>query len=203
MTTDTARGRIEGVGDTRTARFERVIAHPPDAVWEALTSSPSLDRWFMTASLEPRVGGEASFDAGEGSTTGTVTAWDPPERSPTRGRSRRAATRTSPGRSSRGTAAPGRGSCSSTRRFRRTGRRATAAAGTRTSIASRRTSAETSRRTGQSGWRSYSRSTPVRTNRPETAGGARAGPCPPGRGAPSSPAPARRDRGARRREAHG
>ena len=39
MTTDTARGRIEGVGDTRTARFERVIAHSPDAVWEALTSS--------------------------------------------------------------------------------------------------------------------------------------------------------------------
>ena len=78
MTTDTARGRIEGAGDTRTARFERVIAHSPDAVWEALTSSRSLDRWFMTASLEPRVGGEASFDAGEGSTTGTVTAWDPP-----------------------------------------------------------------------------------------------------------------------------
>ena len=39
MTTDTARGRIEGIGDTRTARFERVIAHSPDAVWEALTSS--------------------------------------------------------------------------------------------------------------------------------------------------------------------
>ena len=58
--------------------FERVIGHSPDVVWEALTSSRSLDRWFMTASLEPRVGGVASFDAGEGSTTGTVTAWDPP-----------------------------------------------------------------------------------------------------------------------------
>ena len=76
--TETARGWIEGVGDTRTARFGRLIAHPPDAVWEALTSSSSLDRWFMTASLEPRVGGEATFDTGDGPTAGAVTAWDPP-----------------------------------------------------------------------------------------------------------------------------
>ena len=78
MTTETARGRIEGVGETRTARFERVLGHPPEAVWEALTSSQALDRWFMATALEPRVGGAASFDAGEGPTQGTVTAWDPP-----------------------------------------------------------------------------------------------------------------------------
>ena len=203
MTTDAARGRIEGIGTTRTARFERVIAHSPDAVWEALTSSRSLDRWFMTASLEPRVGGEASFDAGEGSTTGTVTAWILLERSRTAGPSRRAATRMSPGRSSRVTGAPRRGSSSSTRRFRPTGPQATAAAGTRTSTASRRTSPETSRPTGPRGWPSSARSTPTRTNRPETAGGARAGPCPRGRGAPFSPAPARRDRVARPRGARG
>ena len=79
MTTDTMRGRIEGVGETRTARFERVLGHPPDAVWEALTSSAALERWFMATTLEPRVGGAATFDAGDGPTAGTVTAWDPPQ----------------------------------------------------------------------------------------------------------------------------
>jgi uncharacterized protein YndB with AHSA1/START domain len=78
MTTDSARGLIEGTGDTRTARFERIVAHTPEAVWEALTSPDALDRWFMTAALEPRVGGTASFDTGEARAKGTVSAWDPP-----------------------------------------------------------------------------------------------------------------------------
>ena len=78
MTTETTRGRIDGTGATRTARFERLLAHPPDAVWHALTSSDALHRWFMATTLEPRAGGAATFDAGEGPTAGTVTAWDPP-----------------------------------------------------------------------------------------------------------------------------
>lgn len=71
-------GRIDGTGGTRTARFERVLRHPPERVWEALTSSEALDRWFMAASVEPRRGGTANFDTGDGSGTGTVTTWDPP-----------------------------------------------------------------------------------------------------------------------------
>jgi uncharacterized protein YndB with AHSA1/START domain len=71
-------GTIDGAGDTRTARFERTLRHPPTDVWEALTSPESLHRWFMTAALEPRAGGTATFDPGDGPTTGAVTTWDPP-----------------------------------------------------------------------------------------------------------------------------
>jgi uncharacterized protein YndB with AHSA1/START domain len=71
-------GTISGTGKTRTARFERRLAHPPADVWEALTSSDALGRWLATASIEPRVGGEARFDFGEGPVAGAVTVWDPP-----------------------------------------------------------------------------------------------------------------------------
>ena len=71
-------GRIDGTGATRTARFERVLRHPPERVWEALTSSEALGRWFMAASIEPRRGGVANFDTGDGSGTAIVTTWDPP-----------------------------------------------------------------------------------------------------------------------------
>jgi uncharacterized protein YndB with AHSA1/START domain len=74
----TERGTIRREGELCTARFERVLAHPPDAVWDALTSSETLGRWMMAASIEPRVGGEASFDVGEGVVTGSVTTWEPP-----------------------------------------------------------------------------------------------------------------------------
>ena len=72
------RGTIRRDGGLCTARFERVLAHPPDAVWEALTSSTALSRWMMAASIEPRVGGQASFDVGEGVVSGSVTIWEPP-----------------------------------------------------------------------------------------------------------------------------
>jgi uncharacterized protein YndB with AHSA1/START domain len=78
MTVAGPHGTIAGVGNTRTARFERVLPHPADAVWEALTSREALARWFMPSELEPHVGGTAWFDTGDGVASGTVTAWDPP-----------------------------------------------------------------------------------------------------------------------------
>jgi uncharacterized protein YndB with AHSA1/START domain len=78
MTAHAPIGTVDGVGDTRTAHFERVLRHPPEVVWDALTTTASLDRWFMRATIEPRVGGVASFDPGEGPATGTVTVWSPP-----------------------------------------------------------------------------------------------------------------------------
>jgi uncharacterized protein YndB with AHSA1/START domain len=71
-------GTISGDGKTRTARFERVLAHPPADVWEALTSSDALGRWLTRASIEPRLGGEARFDFGDGPVTAVVTVWEPP-----------------------------------------------------------------------------------------------------------------------------
>ena len=78
MTAHAPIGTVEGVGDTSTARFERVLPHPPAVVWDALTTTASLDRWFMRATIEPRVGGVATFDTGDGPVSGPVTAWDPP-----------------------------------------------------------------------------------------------------------------------------
>ncbi len=69
---------IDRSGDTYAVRLERVIAHPPEAVWEALTSSAALERWLTTAGLEPRAGGEAWFDFGDGPARSVVTVWDPP-----------------------------------------------------------------------------------------------------------------------------
>lgn len=73
-----ARGTILTEGEVCTARFERMLAHAPAAVWEALTSSEALERWMLPAAIEPRVGGEASFDVGDGPVSGRVTIWEPP-----------------------------------------------------------------------------------------------------------------------------
>ena len=78
MTVPGPRGSIDGLGDTRTARFERVLRHAPELVWDALTSSDALSHWFMAAAIEPRVGGTASFHTGDEVGLGTVTTWDPP-----------------------------------------------------------------------------------------------------------------------------
>ena len=56
MTTARDVGSISDEGPTWSAHFERVLAHPPEAVWEALTSSEALERWLTTASIEPRAG---------------------------------------------------------------------------------------------------------------------------------------------------
>ena len=78
MNAESPRGTLEDAGATTTARFERLLGHAPTRVWEALTSSDELERWFMPTSLEPRTGGVVSFDPGDGPVTGTVTTWDPP-----------------------------------------------------------------------------------------------------------------------------
>lgn len=77
MTTARGVGSISDDGATWSARFERVLAHPPEAVWEALTSSEALELWLTTASIEPRAGGRASFDFGDGRVSGSVTIWEP------------------------------------------------------------------------------------------------------------------------------
>ena len=48
-----------------TARFERVL-RLRRRVWDALTTTASLVRWFIRATIEPRVGGVASFDPARG-----------------------------------------------------------------------------------------------------------------------------------------
>lgn len=43
MTAHAPIGTVDGIGDTRTARLERVLRHPPEAVWDALTTNASLE----------------------------------------------------------------------------------------------------------------------------------------------------------------
>lgn len=49
-------------------RLERHLDHPVERVWEALIDPAQLGQWypFAVLGLEPRVGGQISFDDGEG-----------------------------------------------------------------------------------------------------------------------------------------
>jgi uncharacterized protein YndB with AHSA1/START domain len=63
-------------------RLERVLRHPPERVWNALTEPEAQASWHPTpAEFEPAVGGTVRFSA-EGDVPdmpdGEVTEWDPP-----------------------------------------------------------------------------------------------------------------------------
>jgi uncharacterized protein YndB with AHSA1/START domain len=74
-------GQVEVEGDYATLNFQRRLPHPPEAVWEALTESKQLAKWYMTrARIDGRVGGTIDFWAGPSQfhVTGSILAWDPP-----------------------------------------------------------------------------------------------------------------------------
>lgn len=63
-------------------RFERVLTHPPERVWRALTDPEEQAAWHPTpARFEPRVGGRVEYVPGgpiEGLPDAEVTDYDPP-----------------------------------------------------------------------------------------------------------------------------
>ncbi len=62
-------------------RFERLLDHPPDRVWLALTRLEDLRRWHPSPfELELRVGGTVNFlpPVGDAFGSGLVTACEPP-----------------------------------------------------------------------------------------------------------------------------
>ncbi len=74
-------GTVTVEGDQATLVFERHLRHPIDAVWESITASEHLARWYMAeASIEPRAGGRIEFWVGPTRFhfTGRVLVWDPP-----------------------------------------------------------------------------------------------------------------------------
>jgi uncharacterized protein YndB with AHSA1/START domain len=72
-------GAITSDGATRTIRFERLLRHPPPAVWSALTEPERLGDWLAAAQVEPGLGGSITLDFGEGGIEKCpITAWDPP-----------------------------------------------------------------------------------------------------------------------------
>jgi len=54
------------------------VAATPEEVWEAIATADGISAWMVPATLDPRVGGEVSFDLGGMTSTGVVTAYDPP-----------------------------------------------------------------------------------------------------------------------------
>jgi uncharacterized protein YndB with AHSA1/START domain len=70
-------------GDRNTLRFERVLAHGRERVWQAVTDPEELAQWFPTAVVyEPHVGAPMQFDFGGQHDLdvwpGEVLEWDPP-----------------------------------------------------------------------------------------------------------------------------
>lgn len=63
-----------------TLRFERILSHPPERVWFALTQHDELQAWHPTPfELEPRIGGAVRFaENGPMGEDGEVVAYDPP-----------------------------------------------------------------------------------------------------------------------------
>lgn len=68
-------------GNKRWVEMEYLLPGTPEEVWRAMATGPGYAAWFIKASIEERVGGALRFDFGPGvSTSGEVTAWEPPVR---------------------------------------------------------------------------------------------------------------------------
>jgi uncharacterized protein YndB with AHSA1/START domain len=77
-----ADAKLEEVDGRPALRFERVLPHPPQRVWRALTEPEEMFAWHPTpARFEPRPGGRVEWDP-KGHVpdmeTGEVTDYDPP-----------------------------------------------------------------------------------------------------------------------------
>src|SRR2546422_10619519 len=74
-------GSVVMEGEKATLIFRRRLAHPPEAVWKALTDPSELSSWYMTeAMIDGREGGTIDFTAGPSRlhVTGRILAWKPP-----------------------------------------------------------------------------------------------------------------------------
>ena len=65
----------------RWVEMEFITPGTPEQVWQAMATGPGNAAWFAKATIDERVGGTLRFDLGPGvSSSGEVTAWDPPRR---------------------------------------------------------------------------------------------------------------------------
>ncbi|HUI01001.1 MAG TPA: SRPBCC domain-containing protein [Nitrososphaerales archaeon] len=74
-------GAVLMEGEKATLVFRRRLAHPPDAVWKALTDPSELSNWYMTkAVIDGREGGTIDLMAGPSRlhVTGRILTWKPP-----------------------------------------------------------------------------------------------------------------------------
>jgi uncharacterized protein YndB with AHSA1/START domain len=59
-------------GETRTVVVERLIAHPPEKIWRALTQPHLIEEWLMKNDFRPDAGSRFNFSANWGSVEGEV-----------------------------------------------------------------------------------------------------------------------------------
>ena len=65
----------------RRVEMEFLAPGTPEQIWEAMATGPGNAAWFTKATIEGRVGGKLTFHFGPDTTTsGEVTAWEPPSR---------------------------------------------------------------------------------------------------------------------------
>jgi uncharacterized protein YndB with AHSA1/START domain len=65
---------VNDANQTRTVVVERLIAHPPEKIWRALTQSHLIEEWLMTNDFKPDEGSRFNFSANWGSVEGKVLA---------------------------------------------------------------------------------------------------------------------------------
>ncbi|WP_199177922.1 SRPBCC family protein [Mycobacterium hubeiense] len=69
----------------RWVEMEFLVPGTPEQVWHAIATGPGMSAWFTPTTVDERVRGTITFDfgdvnCGEVTSTGTVTAWEPPVR---------------------------------------------------------------------------------------------------------------------------
>jgi uncharacterized protein YndB with AHSA1/START domain len=69
----------------RWVEMEFLVPGTPEQVWQAIATGPWMTSWFTPTQVDERVGGAIAFDfgdqnCGDDSSSGKVTAWDPPAR---------------------------------------------------------------------------------------------------------------------------
>lgn len=62
------------------AELSYEVAATPEQVWEAIATADGISAWMVPTRLEPRVGGEVSFDLDGLISTGVVTDYTPHQR---------------------------------------------------------------------------------------------------------------------------
>lgn len=66
----------------RSVAVEAEVPGTPEEVWQAVATGPGITAWFVPTEVAEREGGAIAFDLGPGmgTSTGVVTAWEPPHR---------------------------------------------------------------------------------------------------------------------------
>jgi len=78
----TSRGSVAFTAEHATLEFRRSYAHPPERVWDAISTPEGLSRWLLCsyARIDGRVGGEIELISGPARyhSIGKILAWQPP-----------------------------------------------------------------------------------------------------------------------------